>query len=231
MNEEKYKTKVSPKEQKFRKIKRYKLLNNKKDSHKTTINLKENKNNFNLNNNNTEIKYSEKSDKRNIKHINLKNIIKKIDLFSRSLKKKSKIVKKISRIKEKKTDRKDLNSNNLITLIFDKDKTKNNTENMTLIRNNSKYSKNNSYQKVNHTVGNLTEHKSKKKSKGNNKKIRISKLYIKKLDKDNYFNYDNNDNFLKNSTKRNTTSNLKLYKFNNNDIIKIKKSKLNKSGY
>ena len=231
MNEEKYKTKVSPKEQKFRKIKRYKLLNNKKDSHKTTINLKENKNNFNLNNNNTEIKYSEKSDKRNIKHINLKNIIKKIDLFSLSLKKKSKIVKKISRIKEKKTDRKDINSNNLITLIFDKDKTKNNTENMTLIRNNSKYSKNNSYQKVNHTVGNLTEHKSKKKSKGNNKKIRISKLYIKKLDKDNYFNYDNNDNFLKNSTKRNTTSNLKLYKFNNNNIIKIKKSKLNKSGY
>ena len=231
MNEEKYKTKVSPKEQKFRKIKRYKLLNNKiKDSHKTTINLKENKNNFNLNNNNTEIKYSEKSDKRNIKHINLKNIIKKIDLFSLSLKKKSKIVKKISRIKEKKTDRKDINSNNLITLIFDKDKTKNNTENMTLIRNNSKYSKNNSYQKVNHTVGNLTEHKSKKKSKGNNKKIRISKLYIKKLDKDNYFNYDNNDNFLKKSTKRNTTSNLKLYKFNNNDIIKIKKSKLNKSG-
>ena len=69
MNEEKYKTKVSPKEQKYRKIKRYKLLNNKKDSHKTTINLKENKNNFNLNNNNTEIKYSEKSDKRNIKHI------------------------------------------------------------------------------------------------------------------------------------------------------------------
>ena len=231
MNEEKYKTKVSPKEQKFRKIKRYKLLNNKKDSQKTTINLKENKNNFNLNNNNTEIKYSEKSDKRNIKHINLKNIIKKIDLFSLSLKKKSKIEKKRSRIKEKKTDRKDINSNNLITLIFDKDKTKNNTENMTLIRNNSKYSKNNSYQKVNHTVGNLTEHKSKKKSKGNNKKIRISKLYIKKLDKDNYFNYDNNDNFLKNSTKRNTTSNLKLYKFNNNDIIKIKKSKLNKSGY
>ena len=80
-------------------------------------------------------------------------------------------------------------------------------------------------------MGNLTEHKSKKKSKGNNKKIRISKLYIKKLDKDNYFNYDNNDNFLKKSTKRNTTSNLKLYKFNNNDIIKIKKSKLNKSGY
>ena len=231
MNEEKYKTKVSPKEQKFRKIKRYKLLNNKKDSQKTTINLKENKNNFNLNNNNTEIKYSEKSDKRNIKHINLKNIIKKIDLFSLSLKKKSKIVKKISRIKEKKTDRKDINSNNLITLIFDKDKTKNNTENMTLIRNYSKYSKNNSYRKINHTVGNLTEHKSKNKSKGNNKKIRISKLYIKKLDKDNYFNYDNNDNFLKNSTKRNTTSNLKLYKFNNNDIIKIKKSKLNKSGY
>ena len=231
MNEEKYKTKVSPKEQKFRKIKRYKLLNNKKDSQKTIINLKENKNNFNLTNNNTEIKYSEKSDKRNIKHINLKNIIKKIDLFSLSLKKKSKTAKKISRIKEKKTDRKDINSNNLITLIFDKDKTKNNTENMTLIRNNSKYSKNNSYQKVNHTVGNLTEHKSKKKSKGNNKKIRISKLYIKKLDKDNYFNYDNNDNFLKNSTKRNTTSNLKLYKFNNNDIIKIKKSKLNKSGY
>ena len=231
MNEEKYKTKVSPKEQKFRKIKRYKLLNNKKDSQKTTINLKENKNNFNLNNNNTEIKYSEKSDKRNIKHINLKNIIKKIDLFSLSLKKKSKIVKKRSRIKEKKTDRKDINSNNLITLIFDKDKTKNNTENMTLIRNYSKYSKNNSYRKINHTVGNLTEHKSKKKSKGNNKKIRISKLYIKKLDKDNYFNYDNNDNFLKNSTKRNTTSNLKLYKFNNNDIIKIKKSKLNKSGY
>ena len=39
--------------------------------------------------------------------------------------------------------------------------------------------------------------------------IVISKLYIKKLDKDNYFNYDNNDNFLKNS----------CYKCNNNQTL------------
>ena len=153
-----------------------------------------------IRNSTTNLKTESKNIKRDYKyklnHINIKNFIKRIDLLSFSLTKRSKKIQRKNIINKKK---------HLIELNFDEPKK--------------------DYNKiVNNTFGSINEQKYKNENKRNDKKIKLSKLFIKNLNKDNY-----NKNFIKQTKNIRTTSNKKSDKKINIYIPKIKNKKLYKS--
>ena len=77
---------------------------------------------------------------------------------------------------------------------------------------------------MNNTFGSINEQKYKNENKRNDKKIKLSKLFIKNLNKDNY-----NKNFIKQTKNIRTTSNKKSDKKINIYIPKIKNKKLYES--
>ena len=144
----------------------------------------------------TESKNIKKDYKYKLNHINIKNFIKRIDLLSLSLTKRSKKIQRKNIINKKKR---------LIELNFDEPKK--------------------DYNKiVNNTFGSINEQKYKNENKRNDKKIKLSKLFIKNLNKDNY-----NKNFIKQTKNIRTTSNKKSDKKINIYIPKIKNKKLYES--
>ena len=144
----------------------------------------------------TESKNIKKDYKYKLNHINIKNFIKRIDLLSLSLTKRSKKIQRKNIINKKK---------HLIELNFDEPKK--------------------DYNKiVNNTFGSINEQKYKNENKRNDKKIKLSKLFIKNLNKDNY-----NKNFIKQTKNIRTTSNKKSDKKINIYIPKIKNKKLYES--
>ena len=153
-----------------------------------------------IRNSTTNLKTESKNIKRDYKyklnHINIKNFIKRIDLLSLSLTKRSKKIQRKNIINKKK---------HLIELNFDEPKK--------------------DYNKiVNNTFGSINEQKYKNENKRNDKKIKLSKLFIKNLNKDNY-----NKNFIKQTKNIRTTSNKKSDKKINIYIPKIKNKKLYES--
>ena len=153
-----------------------------------------------IRNSTTNLKTESKNIKRDYKYklnyINIKNFIKRIDLLSLSLTKRSKKIQRKNIINKKK---------HLIELNFDEPKK--------------------DYNKiVNNTFGSINEQKYKNENKRNDKKIKLSKLFIKNLNKDNY-----NKNFIKQTKNIRTTSNKKSDKKINIYIPKIKNKKLYKS--
>ena len=153
-----------------------------------------------IRNSTTNLKTESKNIKRDYKyklnHINIKNFIKRIDLLSLSLTKRSKKIQRKNIINKKK---------HLIELNFDEPK--------------------NDYNKiVNNTFGSINEQKYKNENKRNDKKIKLSKLFIKNHNKDNY-----NKNFIKQTKNIRTTSNKKSDKKINIYIPKIKNKKLYES--
>ena len=153
-----------------------------------------------IRNSTTNLKTESKNIKRDYKyklnHINIKNFIKRIDLLSLSLTKRSKKIQRKNIINKKK---------HLIELNFDEPKK--------------------DYNKiVNNTFGRINEQKYKNENKRNDKKIKLSKLFIKNLNKDNY-----NKNFIKQTKNIRTTSNKKSDKKINIYIPKIKNKKLYES--
>ena len=168
-----------------------KLMNNNKEKY-----LFNNK----IRNSTTNLKTESKNIKRDYKYklnyINIKNFIKRIDLLSFSLTKRSKKIQRKNIINKKK---------HLIELNFDEPKK--------------------DYNKiVNNTFGSINEQKYKNENKRNDKKIKLSKLFIKNLNKDNY-----NKNFIKQTKNIRTTSNKKSDKKINIYIPKIKNKKLYES--
>ena len=144
----------------------------------------------------TESKNIKKDYKYKLNYINIKNFIKRIDLLSLSLTKRSKKIQRKNIINKKK---------HLIELNFDEPKK--------------------DYNKiVNNTFGSINEQKYKNENKRNDKKIKLSKLFIKNLNKDNY-----NKNFIKQTKNIRTTSNKKSDKKINIYIPKIKNKKLYES--
>ena len=144
----------------------------------------------------TESKNIKKEYKYKLNHINIKNFIKRIDLLSLSLTKRSKKIQRKNIINKKK---------HLIELNFDEPKK--------------------DYNKiVNNNFGSINEQKYKNENKRNDKKIKLSKLFIKNLNKDNY-----NKNFIKQTKNIRTTSNKKSDKKINIYIPKIKNKKLYES--
>lgn len=144
----------------------------------------------------TESKNIKKDYKYKLNHINIKNFIKRIDLLSLSLTKRSKKIQRKNIINKKK---------HLFELNFDEPKK--------------------DYNKiVNNTFGSINEQKYKNENKRNDKKIKLSKLFIKNLNKDNY-----NKNFIKQTKNIRTTSNKKSDKKINIYIPKIKNKKLYES--
>ena len=144
----------------------------------------------------TESKNIKKDYKYKLNHINIKNFIKRIDLLSLSLTKRSKKIQRKNIINKKK---------HLIELNFDEPKK--------------------DYNKiVNNTFGSINEQKYKNENKRNDKKIKLSKLFIKNHNKDNY-----NKNFIKQTKNIRTTSNKKSDKKINIYIPKIKNKKLYES--
>ena len=153
-----------------------------------------------IRNSTTNLKKESKNIKRDYKyklnHINIKNFIKRIDLLSLSLTKRSKKIQRKNIINKKK---------HLIELNFDEPKK--------------------DYNKiVNNTFGSINEQKYKNENKRNDKKIKLSKLFIKNHNKDNY-----NKNFIKQTKNIRTTSNKKSDKKINIYIPKIKNKKLYES--
>ena len=153
-----------------------------------------------IRNSTTNLKTESKNIKRDYKyklnHINIKNFIKRIDLLSLSLTKRSKKIQRKNIINKKK---------HLIELNFDEPKK--------------------DYNKiVNNTFGSINEQKYKNENKRNDKKIKLSKLFIKNHNKDNY-----NKNFIKQTKNIRTTSNKKSDKKINIYIPKIKNKKLYES--
>ena len=153
-----------------------------------------------IRNSTTNLKTESKNIKRDYKyklnHINIKNFIKRIDLLSLSLTKKKKKIQRKNIINKKK---------HLIELNFDEPKK--------------------DYNKiVNNTFGSINEQKYKNENKRNDKKIKLSKLFIKNHNKDNY-----NKNFIKQTKNIRTTSNKKSDKKINIYIPKIKNKKLYES--
>ena len=153
-----------------------------------------------IRNSTTNLKTESKNIKRDYKyklnHINIKNFIKRIDLLSLSLTKRSKKIQRKNIINKKK---------HLIELNFDEPKK--------------------DYNKiVNNTFGSINEQKYKNENKRNDKKIKLSKLFIKNFNKDNY-----NKNFIKQTKNIRTTSNKKSDKKINIYIPKIKNKKLYES--
>ena len=153
-----------------------------------------------IRNSTTNLKTESKNIKRDYKyklnHINIKNFIKRIDLLSLSLTKRSKKIQRKNIINKKK---------HLIELNFDEPKK--------------------DYNKiVNNTFGSINEQKYKNENKRNDKKIKLSKLFIKNLNKDNY-----NKNFIKQTKNIRTTSNKKSDKKINIYIPKTKNKKLYES--
>ena len=153
-----------------------------------------------IRNSTTNLKTESKNIKRDYKyklnHINIKNFIKRIDLLSLSLTKRSKKIQRKNIINKKK---------HLIELNFDEPKK--------------------DYNKiVNNTFGSINEQKYKNENKRNDKKIKLSKLFIKNLNKDNY-----NKNYIKQTKNIRTTSNKKSDKKINIYIPKIKNKKLYES--
>ena len=144
----------------------------------------------------TESKNIKKDYKYKLNHINIKNFIKRIDLLSLSLTKRSKKIQRKNIINKKK---------HLIELNFDEPK-----------KNYNKI--------VNNTFGSINEQKYKNENKRNDKKIKLSKLFIKNHNKDNY-----NKNFIKQTKNIRTTSNKKSDKKINIYIPKIKNKKLYES--
>ena len=144
----------------------------------------------------TESKNIKKDYKYKLNYINIKNFIKRIDLLSLSLTKRSKKIQRKNIINKKK---------HLIELNFDEPKK--------------------DYNKiVNNTFGSINEQKYKNENKRNDKKIKLSKLFIKNHNKDNY-----NKNFIKQTKNIRTTSNKKSDKKINIYIPKIKNKKLYES--
>ena len=153
-----------------------------------------------IRNSTTNLKTGSKNIKKDYKyklnHINIKNFIKRIDLLSLSLTKRSKKIQRKNIINKKK---------HLIELNFDEPKK--------------------DYNKiVNNTFGSINEQKYKNENKRNDKKIKLSKLFIKNHNKDNY-----NKNFIKQTKNIRTTSNKKSDKKINIYIPKIKNKKLYES--
>ena len=153
-----------------------------------------------IRNSTTNLKTESKNIKRDYKyklnHINIKNFIKRIDLLSLSLTKRTKKIQRKNIINKKK---------HLIELNFDEPKK--------------------DYNKiVNNTFGSINEQKYKNENKRNDKKIKLSKLFIKNHNKDNY-----NKNFIKQTKNIRTTSNKKSDKKINIYIPKIKNKKLYES--
>ena len=192
----------------YKNIKKSSKENNSKNKERKHINNKimnnnnKEKNLFNnkIRNSTTNLKTESKNIKRDYKyklnHINIKNFIKRIDLLSLSLTKRSKKIQRKNIINKKK---------HLIELNFDEPKK--------------------DYNKiVNNTFGSINEQKYKNENKRNDKKIKLSKLFIKNLNKDNY-----NKNLIKQTKNIRTTSNKKSDKKINIYIPKIKNKKLYES--
>ena len=192
----------------YKNIKKSSKENNSKNKERKHINNKIMNNNnkekylFNnkIRNSTTNLKTESKNIKRDYKyklnHINIKNFIKRIDLLSLSLTKRSKKIQRKNIINKKK---------HLIELNFDEPKK--------------------DYNKiVNNTFGSINEQKYKNENKRNDKKIKLSKLFIKNLNKDNY-----NKNLIKQTKNIRTTSNKKSDKKINIYIPKIKNKKLYES--
>ena len=190
----------------YKNIKKLSKEKNSKNKERKHINNKLMNNNnkekylFNnkIRNSTTNLKTESKNIKRDYKyklnHINIKNFIKRIDdLLSLSLTKRSKKIQRKNIINKKK---------HLIELNFDEPKK--------------------DYNKiVNNTFGSINEQKYKNENKRNDKKIKLSKLFIKNHNKDNY-----NKNFIKQTKNIRTTSNKKSDKKINIYIPKIKNKKL-----
>ena len=193
------------------------------------INLSNNNIQNNIRNLNTDSKNPKKDNKNKLNHINLKNIIKKIDLYSLSLTKKTKNIHRMKKREKNKINLDKKNNSHFIKLNFDKTKNEKKFEKIKFIRKSSKNSdKIRSYKKINNTIGNISNHKYKKENKKNETKIELSKLFIKNFDKENYINLENK--FLtKNSKNLRTTENKTLYKKLSNNINRIRTKKLYES--
>ena len=173
---------------------------------------------------NFEPKTIQKENKNKISHINLKNIIKKIDLISLSLTKKTNKNRKINHRKNLKSKDK-ITYSNFIQIDLDKFKNEKKYGQLTFLRLNSKNSKDNSSHKnINSTWKNLTEHRYKNKIKGNKAEIRLIKPLKNDLYKEKYNEFNNN--FVTNSKNMRITGNIKLYKIIKNDITQVKDTKL-----
>ena len=152
-----------------------------------------------------------------LNHINIKNIIKKIDLFSLSCKRKSSSNKRV-------IEKPLLNKNNkthFIQLDLNTLKKREIAKKFIALKNNSIYKKKiNIRKEINYTFTNLTEQPYKNKIKTKGEKMNLSKFHILKFDKDNYndFELNSNSDFLINSVNRKTTNNSKLYKMIKDDL-------------
>ena len=209
MNIEK-KRKKSSKEKKFNEKKNiYNHLIKTKDSEKYLTNKFKKTSNIKTN---FEPKTLQKENNNKINHINLKNIIKKIDLISLSLTKKTnKNRKKYFRKKNLEPKDKNINSH-FIQLDLDKFKKEKKYEKLTFLRLNSKNSKyNSSHKKINFTWENLTEHRPSNNNKGNQEKIKLLKSLNNNLYKENFNVFDNN--YMTNSKNKRITGNIKLINY------------------
>ena len=210
--------------------------NTKKNLYNYLIKTKDNEKNlttkFNKNNytkTNFEPKTVQKEYKNKISHINLKNIIKKIDLISLSLTKKTNKNQKINYRKNLKS--KDEITNSIyIKIDLDKFKKEKKYKQLTFLRLNSKNTKDNSSHKnINSTWENLTEHRYQNKNKGKEARIRLLKPLKNDFYKEKYNEFNNN--FMTNSNNVRTNGNIKLYKIIKNDIIQLKNKKLYNSDF
>ena len=210
--------------------------NTKKNLYNYLIKIKNNEKNlttkFNQNNytkTNFEPKTVQKEYKNKISHINLKNIIKKIDLISLSLTKKTNKNQKINYRKNLKSKDKITNSI-YIKIDLDKFKKEKKYKQLTFLRLNSKNTKDNSSHKnINSTWENLTEHRYQNKNKGKEERIRLLKPLKNDFYKEKYNEFNNN--FMTNSNNVRTNGNIKLYKIIKNDIIQLKNKKLYNSDF
>ena len=210
--------------------------NTKKNLYNYLIKTKDNEKNlttkFNKNNytkTNFEPKTVQKEYKNKISHINLKNIIKKIDLISLSLTKKTNKNQKINYRKNLKSKDKITNSI-YIKIDLDKFKKEKKYKQLTFLRLNSKNTKDNSSHKnINSTWENLTEHRYQNKNKGKEARIRLLKPLKNDFYKEKYNEFNNN--FMTNSNNVRTNGNIKLYKIIKNDIIQLKNKKLYNSDF
>ena len=184
----------------------------------------------NVRNSTTNLKTETKNDKKDYKfklnHINLKSIIKKIDLYSLSLSKRPKKIQKIKHRKDKNINNDKNKISNFIKLNFDKPQKEKNSQKIKYIRKHVKNpDKFRNYKNINNTSGNLSEQNYKNENTGDDHKLKPSKLFIKNHDKENH-NIFENKILIKHSQNLRTIGNKTFNKKTKNNISKIKNNKL-----
>ena len=232
MNEDKIKIKKSSREKNKTKMRSQRLNNYLTKTKNIKKYLTHNNTNILSSNSNLEAKTIKNENINKLNRLNIKNIIKKIDLFSFSCRKNS-TSKKTSNKKliEKPLLNKN-NKSNFIQLNLNKFKKREIPKNYIFIKKNSHNKIKKSIKKeINYTFTNATDqaNRNKIKNKTNGEKISLSKFHILKFDKDNYNEFDLNSNsdYLINSMNRITTSNHNLYKLIKDDLP-FKKGKSHK---